>query len=350
MPRCPFCVEGIEVLQPIYEIRHLKHCYGSQTVLSVDHLAIRPASIVGLLGPNGSGKSTLLRLLGLIEKPTQGEVRFDGRPVEPFSEAARFEVTMLPQEPFLMKRSVYRNVAYGLKLRGLTQDIPARVHEALALVGLNGDQFINRPWYALSGGEAQRVALAARLALKPKVLLLDEPTASVDAASAQLIREASLQARQELDTTLIVASHDWQWIYEICDEVLHLFKGRVFGIGHENIVFGPWSEITPGVWGKSFTDHQHLITPRPPNKDMAAIIQRISISTSGEPKDDDKQVLRGTVTRLNLAKHTGQLIATILVGDQAFTVQQDLEPAKKQDLFPGRTIYMRYKPSEIKWI
>jgi tungstate transport system ATP-binding protein len=350
MLRCPSCGEGIEALQPIYEINHLKHRYGSQTVLAVDQLTIRPASIVGLLGPNGSGKSTLLRLLGLIERPTQGDVWFNGRPVEPFSAGARFEITLLPQEPFLMRRSVYKNVAYGLKLRGLTQHIPARVHEALALVGLNGDQFIKRPWYALSGGEAQRVALAARLALKPKVLLLDEPTASVDAASAQLIREASLQARQELDTTLIIASHDWQWIYEICDEVLHLFKGRMFGIGHENIVFGPWSEITPGVWGKAFTDQQHFITPRPPNKDKAAIIERLAISASGKPKDDNDQVLRGTVTRLNLAKNTGQLFATILVGDQAFTVQQDLEPAKKQGLFPGRTIYILYKPGDIKWI
>ncbi len=69
------------------------------------------------------------------------------------------------------------------------------------------------------------MALAARLALKPKVLLLDEPTASVDAASAQLIKEASLRARKELGTTLIVASHDWQWLYEICDEILHLLTG-----------------------------------------------------------------------------------------------------------------------------
>jgi len=346
----PFYAEGIDVVQPIYDIKALKHAYGGQTVLSIDHLTVRPASIVGLLGPNGSGKSTLLRLLGLIEKPTHGAILFNGRAVEPFSGEARFLITLLPQEPFLMKRSVYRNVSYGLKLRGITKDIPDRVNEALALVGLAGERFARRPWYALSGGEAQRVALAARLALKPKVLLLDEPTASVDAASAQLIREAALKARQELDTTLIVASHDWQWLYEVCDEVLHLFKGRMFGIGHANIMFGPWSELEEGVWGKLFSDRQQLIVPRPPNDDVAAIIEALSISASGSRRNDDERILRGTVTRLNLARNTGQLFATILVGDQTFTIQQDLKSATEQAIFPGKTIFIYYRPSQIKWI
>jgi len=176
---------------PIYEIRSLKHSYEDTTVLEIEHLVLQPASIVGLIGPNGSGKSTLLRLMGLIERPSQGNILFNSRIVEPFSDKARFHITMLPQEPFLMKRSVFKNVSYGLKLRGNSNDVLSQVKEALSLVGLSSEDFVRRPWYALSGGEAQRVALAARLVLKPKVLLLDEPTASIDAASAQLIKEAS---------------------------------------------------------------------------------------------------------------------------------------------------------------
>ena len=130
------CVEGIEVAQPIYEVRSLKHAYEGRTVLSIQHLTVKKASIVGLSGPNGSGKSTLLRLLGLIEKPVEGEVLYNGRAVEPFSAEARFRISLLPQEPFLMKRRVFGNVSYGIKIRGDVADVTERVYEALSLVGL----------------------------------------------------------------------------------------------------------------------------------------------------------------------------------------------------------------------
>jgi tungstate transport system ATP-binding protein len=335
---------------PIYEIRSLKHSYGGQPVLSIDHLTVKPARIVGLIGPNGSGKSTLLRLLGLIERPTRGEIFFNGRRVEPFSGEAGSLITMLPQEPFLMKRSVFNNVSYGLKLRGNSRDMVKKVNQALSLVGLDSQAFARRPWYALSGGEAQRVALAARLALTPKVLLLDEPTASVDAASAQLIKAATLRARRELGTTLIVASHDWQWLYEICDEILHLFKGRIFGKGRETIVLGPWQKLGTGKWGKILSDKQQLLVPPPPNPEAAAVIDVLSVSRDRSSIDGEGIVLRGTVSRLSLERKTDRLSVTILVGDLAFNVGFVFQPGKAHDLFPGKTIFIRYRLDRIKWI
>jgi tungstate transport system ATP-binding protein len=335
---------------PIYKIQSLKHSYGGQTVLSIDHLTVKPASIVGLVGPNGSGKSTLLRLLGLIERPSQGEIFFNGHQVQPFSDEARFLITMLPQEPFLMKRSVFNNVSYGLKLRRNGKDIAGKVKDALSLVGLASEDFVRRPWYALSGGETQRVALAARLALKPKVLLLDEPTASVDAASAQLIKEATLRARQELGTTLIVASHDWQWLYEICDEVLHLFKGKIFGRGRETIIFGPWQKLKTGRWGKILSDNQLLQVSSPPNQEAAAVIDILSVSHDPPAATDEDIVLSGTVSRLSLERKTGRLFATILVGDFPFSVGIDFEQVEEHTIFPGKTIFIRYRPDQIKWI
>jgi tungstate transport system ATP-binding protein len=336
--------------KPIYEIRSLKHSYAGKTVLSIDHMKVQPASIVGLIGPNGSGKSSLLRLLGLIEKPTQGKILFNGRPVEPFSDDARFLITLLPQEPFLMKRRVLGNVSYGLKLRGNGRDNLHRANEALSLVGLTIEDFARRPWYALSGGETQRVALAARLALKPKVLLLDEPTASVDAASAQLIKEASLRARQELGTTLIVASHDWQWLYEICDEILHLFKGRIFGEGRETIIFGPWPKMGPNKWGKMLSDGQQLQVSAPPNQTAAALIDSLNISEEGPTIADEDIVLRGIVSRLSLERKTGRIFATILVGDLPFTVKLTPQQNEEHTIFPGKEIFIRYRLNQIKWI
>ncbi|MFO7972348.1 MAG: ABC transporter ATP-binding protein [Desulfobacterales bacterium] len=335
---------------PIYEIRSLKHSYGGQPVLSIEHLTVKQAHIVGLIGPNGSGKSTLLRLLGLIERPSRGEIFFNGRRVEPFSDEARFLITLLPQEPFLMKRSVFNNVCYGLKLMGNDRDIVDKVTQALSLVGLDSKNFARRPWYALSGGEAQRVALAARLALKPKVLLLDEPTANVDAASAHLIKEVTLRTRRELGTTLIVASHDWQWLYEICDEILHLFKGRIFGRGRETIIFGPWQKLGTGTWGKILSDKQRLLVPVPPNQEAAAVIEVLTVSEDRSSIAGEGIVLTGTVSRLSLERKTGQLFATILIGDLSFTVGLDVQPGKEHILFPGKTIFIRYRLDRVKWI
>ena len=335
---------------PIFEIRSLKHSYAGKTVLEIGHLSIEPASIVGLIGPNGSGKSTLLKLLGLIERPTHGEIRFNGRAVEPFSDEARFLITLVPQDPFLMKRSVFSNVSYGLRLRGGGGDTSDRVYEALSLVGLQGDDFARRPWYALSGGETQRVALAARLALKPKVLLLDEPTASVDSASAQMIKEASIRARNELGTTLVVASHDWQWLYEICDEILHLFKGKIFGSGRETIIFGPWQKLEAGKWGKILSDKQQLAVTPPPDPAAAAVIEALSFCEEGSTIAGEDVVLKGTVSRLNLEKKTGRVFATVLAGDLPLTVRLSVEQSRERTIFPGESIHIRYRIDQVRWI
>ncbi|MGD8993349.1 MAG: energy-coupling factor ABC transporter ATP-binding protein [Desulfobacterales bacterium] len=335
--------------QPLYELRSLVHSYGDKTVVSIEHLGVGPGSILGIIGPNGSGKSSLLRLLGLIERPSQGKILFHGREVQPFSDEARFLVTLLPQEPFLMKRSVFNNVSYGLKLRGNGGDIAARVGEALAWVGLSSRDFVRRPWYALSGGEAQRVALAARLALQPKVLLLDEPTASVDAASAQLIKEAALRARQQWGATLIVASHDWQWLYEICDEIRHIFKGQIFGTGRESIIFGPWQQPEPGKWLKVLSGKQQLIVTAPPNKEAAAVLEDLAVSESKSSIGDDDHVLRGIVSRLSLEKNTGQVVATIIAGNLPFTVGLTPQQTQQRTIFPGKEIFIHYSPECVKW-
>jgi len=192
----------------------------------VDSLTIGTNSIIGLSGPNGSGKSTLLRILAFLEDPVAGTVVFDGTPCSTKQEAVRKKVTLLSQEPYLLKRSVEANVAYGLKVRG-EADSSKKVAEALDLVGLPADRFAKRSWHELSGGEAQRVALATRLVLRPSVLLLDEPTTSLDAESTERIKEASVAARRDGKATLVIACHDMPWLESVCDSILVLDNGRV---------------------------------------------------------------------------------------------------------------------------
>jgi len=337
---------------PVFEVHALKHTYGGRPVLDIDRLSIIGGAITGLVGPNGSGKSTLLRLMGCIERPTEGLILYNGQSIGPFSEAARFQVTLLPQEPFLMKRSVFNNVAYGLKLRGSRDRVSERVHQALRFVGLPADRFAARPWYALSGGEAQRVALAARLVLKPKVLLLDEPTASVDAASAQLIKAAALKARQEWGTTIVVASHDQQWLYDVCDEVLHLFGGNVIGARHETIVFGPWEDLGDGRFAKQLTADERLVVSAPPRPDAAAIIP-FGLIAGGDQKAGEGPMARsvsGTIRRLNLERRTGSIIATVMAGDLAFNVVLTEDQLRDGRLYPGKSIQAGYRIDHVTWV
>jgi len=212
----------------LYAIKELSQAYNGRTVLNIDYLAIPRRSIIGLTGPNGSGKSTLLRILGFLEDPMRGEVIFEGKPCSSRHNGIRRKVTLLPQEPYLLKRSVHANVAYGLKVRG-RRNTGDRVAQALKLVGLSPERFGQRSWHELSGGEAQRVALAARLILRPEVLLLDEPTANLDAESTKQIKEASLAARRDWGATLVIANHDMNWLQSVCDKILTLSDGLLTG-------------------------------------------------------------------------------------------------------------------------
>ncbi|AMK11579.1 energy-coupling factor ABC transporter ATP-binding protein [Pseudodesulfovibrio indicus] len=210
---------------PLIALENIRQRYSDRTVLEIDNLEFQSGAIIGLAGPNGSGKSTLLRLLAFLESPAHGTVKFLGIPTQARSAVNR-QVTLLVQEPYLLKRTVYANVAYGLRIRG-KNDIPAKVNRALEIVGLDPAAFAKRQWFELSGGEVQRVALAARLALKPKLLLMDEPTASLDSKSAGLIHDAALSARDEYGASLVVASHDMAWLEAVTDHIHHLENGRI---------------------------------------------------------------------------------------------------------------------------
>jgi tungstate transport system ATP-binding protein len=215
---------------PLVRLEKLRQRYSGRTVLRIDDFHIHSGSIVGLAGPNGSGKSTLLRLLAFLEAPAEGRILFRGRETSIRPGAVHRKVTLLMQEPYLLKRSVRANVAFGLKVRGEGRNVQSRVDHALEQVGLSPETFAARRWFELSGGETQRVAMAARLALRPEMLLMDEPTASLDEESSSRIRRAALAARDEYGAGLVVASHDMAWLRGVSDCIVHLRQGEVVDI------------------------------------------------------------------------------------------------------------------------
>ena len=186
-------------MSAIYEGRDLVQRYGDREALHLQSLSIEAGETVFLTGPNGSGKSTLLRMLALLERPFSGSLHFDG---------TRMEVSLLLQEPYLLKMSVWNNVLLGRRLRHLSGNENGIYADCMQAVGFaEPEAFAKRGPRQLSGGERQRVALAARLALEPRVLLLDEPTANVDAKSARAIAGAMRHA-QERGVTVVCSTHD----------------------------------------------------------------------------------------------------------------------------------------------
>ena len=186
----------------LYEARNLVQRYNGREALNVQYLAIEEGEAVFLTGPNGCGKSTLLRLLAFLERPAAGELRYAG------GAEGRKEATLLLQDPYLLHMSVFNNVALGLKFRNQTGELRQVFERCMQAAGFDDPwNFADRGPRELSGGERQRVALASRLALRPRVLLLDEPTANVDAASARAIALAVRNSTAE-GMTVVCATHD----------------------------------------------------------------------------------------------------------------------------------------------
>lgn len=186
----------------IYEASRLIKCYDGVTALDIPRFTLERGAALTLEGGNGSGKSTFLRLLAFLETPTSGSLQFLGEG-EP-----RRACTLLLQDPWLLHLSVFANVTLGLKLRGIKENLRQKYHAAMQDAGFDEPElFARRKPGSLSGGERQRAALASRLILEPAVLLLDEPTAHVDAQSARHILGALRKAR-ERGTTIVCATHD----------------------------------------------------------------------------------------------------------------------------------------------
>jgi tungstate transport system ATP-binding protein len=191
----------------LYAISNLVRRYGERVALRLPELTVNRGEAVALTGPNGSGKSTLLRTLAFLEPPEEGEIVFFGTPGLP----PRQQACLLLQEPYLLKRSVFENIVFGLRVRGQKSKLDELAREALAEMDFAPDDMLRREWRELSGGEKQRVALAARLILRPLALLLDEPTSNVDAKSTVAIQKAVAKAVAG-GSTVIVASHDSAWL------------------------------------------------------------------------------------------------------------------------------------------
>jgi tungstate transport system ATP-binding protein len=172
-----------------------------------------------LLGPNGAGKSTLLRVLHGLIPPSAGSIKWGGATERPRGQAMVF------QRPVMLRRSAAENIRYALDLAGITgADADARIAEALDEVGLRA--LANRPARVLSGGEQQKLAFARVWALRPEVVFLDEPTASLDPAAARSVEKIIVDIHRR-GTTIVMTTHNLVQAKRLADDILFLHAGRV---------------------------------------------------------------------------------------------------------------------------
>ena len=200
---------------PIFNLRSVSVRFGRVQALTACNLLVQPGDRLALIGSNGSGKSTLLRTLHGLVQPAAGDFACD----------AQARQAMLFQRPYMLRTSVLHNVALGLWLKGEAwAAAKAQALAALQRVGL--DSLAQRNAKALSGGQQQRVALARAWALRPQVLLLDEPTSSLDPAAKHEV-ERLMAEFADAGMTLIFSSHNLGQVKRLASRVVYLEHGRL---------------------------------------------------------------------------------------------------------------------------
>lgn len=223
-------------------------------------LEIADGELVCLLGPSGSGKSTLLRLVGGFEQMTGGQMTIDGEDIGHLPPERRPTGMVFQSHALWTHMDVFKNLAFGLRLRRLpAAEIRRRVEGVLDLVGLGG--YGSRRVTQLSGGQQQRVALARSLVLEPKILLLDEPFASLDQHLRERLREEVRDIQQRLRITTLFVTHGQDEALSMADRIVVMRDGRTEQIDRPDVVYR--DPRTPFVAG--FIGTMNLIDGRVAN-------------------------------------------------------------------------------------
>ncbi len=217
-------------------IRHITKTFGNFTALDDVSLEVPSGCLLALLGPSGSGKTSLLRIISGLEHADRGTILFEEEDVTAQAAKDRGVGFVFQHYALFRHMTVFENVAFGMRVRKAPhQEVHDRVHELLGLVRLEG--LGHRYPSELSGGQRQRVALARALAVRPRMLLLDEPFGALDAKVRAELRSWLRRLHEEMPVTTVFVTHDQEEAFEVADRVVVMRQGKVEQVGTPQEVF-----------------------------------------------------------------------------------------------------------------
>jgi len=343
--------------------------YAEKTVLQIPHLSVEKEEILAVIGPNGAGKSTLLQVLGLLQRPSEGRVFFDGKEVINSSDlvALRRRLALVFQESLLFRGTVFDNVALGLRLRGVPRsEIKQRAEQWLAKLSIT--HLASHSISKLSFGEAQRVNLARSLVLNPEVFLLDEPFASLDPPMQALMIEELQNILAETKTTTVFVTQNRTEALMLSHRLAVMLNGRIAQLdtpenvfshpsnedvaaflGIETIVKGRGLSSADGFSKVAMADHQVVIAGTYSVGEKLTFCLRpedVTLLSPNQSTDhaSDANILKGTIARVTPLETQFKVVVdcsfpvTALVSKQAFI---DLSLAK------GKQVLLAFKPSAV---
>lgn len=318
------------------EIRNVSKTFGAFRALNDINLDIHSGELVALLGPSGCGKTSLLRIIAGLETPDAGSIQFHGEDVSNHDVRDRNVGFVFQHYALFRHMTVFDNVAFGLRMkpkgeRPSEAEIAERVHELLGMVQL--DWLADRYPEQLSGGQRQRIALARALAVKPKVLLLDEPFGALDAKVRKELRRWLARLHEEVHLTSVFVTHDQEEAMEVADRIVVMNKGTIEQIGSPAEVYEqPASDFVYHFLGDAnrlhLGDDQHLLF-RPHEVSLS----RLAIDEHRAAQVRDIRPL-GAITRVTL-KVEGQ--------DELIEAEVVKDHDSLSGLTRGETLYFRPK-------
>ena len=298
----------------LYAVSQLTRIYGHRTVLDIPRLEIEEGGIYALLGPNGAGKTTLLNILGFLDTPTTGNIRFRSDSVV-FSETLlrnlRKGVVLVDQHPILFTTTVYKNLEFGLKIRRISKkERNYIIEEILALVGMR--QFAQELAHRLSGGETQRIAIARALAVSPEVFLCDEPTSSVDIENQAVIVNILKQINLQKKITVIFTTHDRFQAASLAHHTLYLDHGRLVPTAHDNVFTAVLTREADG-WARCAVQNIARISVSSDRSGKVRVLidpEKLTLTEAGD-ENSGKNILAGNVVQTTDEKNKIRIVVDL---------------------------------------